>query len=159
MSREAFEKAVAALVEATRPGKANVQRATTANRTLLAACEGLDQPALNLALAQLAEGLAVRGVEHPALLATACAALVERGGNPRIALDPLLNRLEETARAALAFVRACRVAAGVSADGPADDAACIRDHGADVADQRPNLGWAWRGLSYLCQAATAMLGR
>ena len=98
MSREAFENAVAALVEATRPGRANVQAATTANRTLLAECDGLDQPALNLALAQLAEGLALRGVEHPALLATACAALVERGGNPRIALDPLLNRLPPRTR-------------------------------------------------------------
>src|SRR5262249_57110108 len=79
VSREAFERAVAALIEATRPSKANIQAATAANRTLLAECDGLDQPALNLALGQLAEGLAVRGVEHPALLATACAALVERG--------------------------------------------------------------------------------
>src|SRR5437016_4971892 len=75
MSKEAFENAVAALVEATRPGKANVPAATAANRTLLDECDDLDQPALNLALAQLAEGLAMRGVEHPALLATACAAL------------------------------------------------------------------------------------
>ena len=156
MSREAFETAAAALVEATRPGKANLQVATTANRTLLAECEGLDQPTLNLALSQLAEGLAVRGVEHPALLATACAALVERGGNPRIALDPLLNRLEESARDALAFVRACRVAAGAPADGPADEAACLREHGADVAEQNPKRGWAWRNQKrgYFRRAST-----
>src|SRR5437016_7536172 len=143
MSRETFETAVAALVEATRPGKANLQVATTANRTLLAECEGLDQPTLNLALSQLAESLAMRGVDHPALLATACAALVERGGNPRIALDPLLNRLEESAREALAFVKACRYAAGAPLDEPADDATCIREHGDSVADDTPKLGGAW----------------
>jgi len=159
VSREAFEKAVAALVEATRPNKANVQAATLANRTLLVECDGLDQPALNLALGQLAEGLAVRGVEHPALLATACAALVERGGNPRIALDPLLTRLGDVARESLAYVKACRQAAGKPADGPADDAVCIEREGAVVAGDTPKLGWAWRGLPYLCQAATAMLGR
>jgi len=159
VSREAFERAVAALIEATRPSKANIQAATAANRTLLAECDGLDQPALNLALGQLAEGLAVRGVEHPALLATACAALVERGGNPRIALDPLLTRLEAVTRESLAYVKACRHAAGLPADAPADDAVCIERHGAAVAGDTPKLGWAWRGLPYLCQAATAMLGR
>src|SRR5439155_16325307 len=33
------------------------------------------------------------------------------------------------------------------------------EHGTAVAEQKPKWGWAWRSVSYLCQAATAMLGR
>ena len=86
MAQSDFQKAVVALVEATRPGAGDAAAALEAQQRLAELAADLDVNSLNLALGQLTEALAEHKTEHPALLALGCLALVEQGANPRITI-------------------------------------------------------------------------
>lgn len=104
-------------------------------------------------------------------IALCCGALVERGLSPTIAIEPILDRLEDQiAPDALAFVEACRQAADDDPEpAPADSDAEDPDnaqrpdpteiHGERLAELMPTESRAFRALEPFSLAAIAMLSR
>jgi len=153
-----LNKAVTALLTATRPSKASIDDALAAQQEIAALAPSVDGPALNLSLSQLSEALAEPDVEHPAVISLACLSLVEQGGNPRIPLDPVLRRVRRALRLSRDFLRLCRRAAHRSEESLGDEEA-IEQFGPDLLETHPDESWAWRGLPYLCQCAQALLNQ
>lgn len=104
-------------------------------------------------------------------IALVCGALVERGLNPAIAIDPILNRIElQIAPEAVALVAACREAARddpapAATDDSAQDAEGkepvdpIDRYGEQIAAIMPSEARCFEALEPFSLAAVAMLAR
>ena len=143
-----FENAVAELAAA-----ASVDVAYACAQRLLAELDAAAAAARQRALGRLADVLPTASVDCAGVVALACGALVEHGGDPERPLDALLGRLPEVLAGASAFADACRVRA--EADG--DDA--IERYGDEVAKTMPAETVAWGALDLFASAAIAVLAR
>ncbi len=144
-----FENAVAELAVA-----ASVDDAYACAQRLLAELDWADAGAQQRALGRLADVLPTAPLDCAGVVALACGALVERGGDPERPLDALLGRLPEVLAGAAAFADACRVRAKAD-DG--DDA--IERYGDEVAKTMPAEAVAWGALDLFASAVIAVLAR
>jgi len=142
-----FENAVAELAAA-----ASVDDAYAGAQRLLAELDGADAATRQRALGRLADVLPTASVDCAGVVALACGALVEHGGDPERPLDALLGRLPEVLAGAAAFADACR------AQAKADDDA-IERYGDEVAKTMPAEAVAWGALDLFASAAIAVLAR
>ena len=95
-----------------------------------------------------------------------CGALVERGLDPKIAVDPILDRLErQITIEAIAFVEACRQAAQdeptdePKSTGGEEEADPIERHSERIAAVMPTEARSFHALEPFSMAAIAMLAR
>ena len=153
-----FENAVAELTAASAPTTASVEDAYAAAQRLLAELDTADAAAQQRALAQLADVLPSAPLECAGVVALACGALVEHGGDPDRPLDALLGRLPEALAGAVAFAGACRARAN---DAPtADDASDpVERFGDAVTEAMPAEAVAWGALELFGMALIAVLSR
>lgn len=143
-----FENAVAELAAA-----GSLDDAYACAQRLLAELDAADAAARQRALGRLADVLPTAPVDCAGVVALACGALVEHGGDPKRPLDALLGRLPEVLAGAAAFADACRARA--EADG--DDA--IERYGDEVAKTMPAETVAWGALDLFASAVIAVLAR
>ena len=144
-----FENAVAELAAAA-PAD-SVDDAYACAQRLLAELDGADPAARQRALGRLADVLPTAPLGCAGVVALACGALVEHGGDPERPLDALLGRLPEVLASAAAFADACRARAN------ADDA--VERYGDEVAKTMPAESVAWGALDLFASAAIAVLAR
>jgi hypothetical protein len=160
-----LEQVVSDLTKAARVPEIPVTELAPHVRKLLDAANSASTEDCNAALRNLASVLRLENCAHPALLAVACAALVERGGEPDLVFDPLVARLDDLLHAALAFYESCRAARAESQgveleeEELAGDTASLEQFGTQTAQEMPEHAQAWHGLSPLCSAIIALLGR
>lgn len=132
-----------------------------------------DRPGAEAALRRLAEEV-IDAPTRPDVAGTValfCGALVESGLDPRIAINPILERLErQIAPDALAFVGACRQAAEDASAPPSEggeseqdndqeQADPVEQHGERIAELMPAEGLAFQALEPFSLATVAMLSR
>jgi hypothetical protein len=154
-----FENAVADLIAAAGPGEDTVEEAYACAQRLLAELETADAAAQQRALAGLADVLPTAPLACAGVVALACGALVENGGDPERPLDGLLARLPEALAGAAAFADACRDRAknGPAADEDAGDP--VERFGDDVTETMPAEAVAWGALELIGMAFIAVLSR
>ncbi len=149
-----FENAVADLAAAAAPSADLVDDAYACAQRLLAELEAADPAACQRALGRLADVLPTAPVDCAGVVALACGALVERGGDPERPLDALLGRLPEVLAGAAAFADACRARARAG-----DDADAVERYGDEVANTMPSEVVAWGALDLFASATIAVLAR
>ena len=134
-----FEQAAVDLAAAAAPDRDAVEDAYAAAQRMLAEVETADAAAAQRALARLADVLPTAALGCAGVVALACGALVENGGDPDRPLDGVLGRLPEALAGATAFADACRDRAK---NAPPDD----EDEGGDpvAALRRRDRGGAAR---------------
>jgi hypothetical protein len=158
MPEQAFDQAVSTLIRATSPEGGDLDAALDANRLIGELLSDTAEEEKNAALDRLAPILLVRGIQHPALLAMTCADIVDRGGNPLIAIDCALIKLSQTVDELHAFVAASQAHAR-SVGAVLSDAEALGKYGGVVVNAQPQFDQAWRGLPFLCQSACAILNQ
>ena len=103
-----FEQAAVDLAAAAAPDRDAVEDAYAAAQRMLAEVETADAGPRQRALARLADVLPTAALGLAGVVALACGALVENGGDPDRLLDGVLGRLPEALAGATAFADACR---------------------------------------------------
>jgi hypothetical protein len=160
-----LEQIVGDLTKAARVPDAAVTELAPHVKKLLEAAGGASAEDRNAALRELAAVLRLDDCPHPALLAVACAALVEHGGEPDLVIDPISARLDDLLHGALHFYESCRAAraeaqgAEMEEEDLARDTESLAQFGAQVAQQMPDHAQAWHSLKPVCSAVVALLGR
>jgi hypothetical protein len=158
MPVQTFDQAVTTLIRATSPDSGDLDAALDANRLISEHLSDATDVEKNSALDRLAPALLVPGVEHAALLAMTCADIVDRGGNPQIAIDCVLVKVSQAAGELLEFVAASQAHAR-SVGAVLSDAGALGKFGALIALTKPHYDQAWRGLPFLCQSASAIMNQ
>jgi hypothetical protein len=96
-------------------------------------------------------------------VALCCGGLVERGADPEIMREVVVERLGAILPNAAAFATAAlELAAAENAAAEAadnDPVALVDEYGNSVAQQQPRLAWAWTATDLFGRAAIAMLAR
>jgi hypothetical protein len=160
-----LEQVVGDLTKAARVPDAPVTEVAPHVKKLLETAGGASAEDRNAALRDLASVLGLDNCAHPALLAVACASLVEHGGEPDLVLDPLVARLDDMLHGALAFYESCRAARAESQGTEAEEEDLARDtdslqqFGPQIAQEMPDYAQAWHGLKPMCSAVIVLLGR
>jgi hypothetical protein len=155
-----LEQIVGDLTRAARVTDAPVTELAPLVKKLLEAAASAGTEDCNAALRNLAAVLRLDNCAHPALLAVACASLVERGGEPDLVLDPIIARLDDLLHGALHFYESCRAArAEPEEEDLARDTESLQQFGPQVAQQMPDEAQAWHSLKPVCSAVIALLAR
>jgi hypothetical protein len=160
-----LEQVVGELTKAARVPDAPVTELAPHVKKLLEAAGSASTEDCNAALRNLAAVLRLDNCAHPALLAVACASLVERGGEPDLVLDPIIARLDDLLHGALEFYESCRAAraesrgARLEEEDLARDVESLQQFGAQTAQEMPDHAQAWHSLKPVCSAVVALLGR
>jgi hypothetical protein len=164
-----LEMAVKLLSAAAGPGGGSVQETYEGLAAVLEEAEHAEATARNQALAQLATVIAATDVTRASLVSLGCGALVESGGDPRLALGAVLGRLPAVLTQADIFAELCRDLAEeppseldvhpdeADAEPPATN--YVDEFGAMVAEEMPEEAQAWTAVEPFCMGAIAMLSR
>ncbi|HEV3144213.1 MAG TPA: hypothetical protein VGZ47_10040 [Gemmataceae bacterium] len=158
MPENNLDQAVNALIISTCPETSNLDAALEANRAIGELLADTSEEQKNAALDRLAPAMLVPGVEHPALLAMTCADIVDRGGNPLIAVDCVLVKVSQAVDELQEFVATCQKHARTAGEA-LSDADALGKYGGVVVQSQPHFDQAWRGLPFLCQSASAILNQ
>ena len=153
-----FENTVAELIAASGPAAASVEDAYAAAQRFLAELDTADAAAQQRALGRLADVLPTAPLDCAGVVALACGALVEHGGDPERPLDALLGRLPEVLAGAGCLRRRLPRRAK---DAPAadDDADLVERFGDAVTETTPAEAVAWAALDLFASAVLAVLAR
>ncbi len=154
-----FEQAAADLASAAAPDRDAVEDAYAAAQRMLAELETADAAARQRALAQLADVLPKAALGCAGVVALACGALVENGGDPDRPLDGVLGRLPEALAGATAFADACRDHAKTAPPDDEDGGDPVQRFGDVIAEARPAEAVAWGVLDLIGMAVLAVLSR
>ena len=154
-----FEQAAADLAAAAAPDRDSVEDAYACAQRMLAELETADDAAKQRALAKLADALPAAPLGCAGVVALACGALVENGGDPDRPLDGILGRLPDALAGAAAFADACRERANSAPPAGDDDGNPVERFGDEVSGARPAEAVAWAALDLLGMAAVAVLSR
>ncbi len=139
-----IEQAAIDLAAAAAPDRDAVEDAYAAAQRMLAEVETADAAACQRALARLADVLPTAALGCAGVVALACGALVENGGDPDRPLDGVLGRLPEALVGATAFADACRDhAKNAPPDDDEDDGDPVQRFGDVVSEARPSEAVAW----------------
>ena len=122
---------------------------------------------LDDSLTRLADSVATAEMPGAAIVALCCGAIVERGGNPDVALDAVLSRLPETLSGAQLFAEACEEAAADDDDrlestenvDDNENKDPVEKFGERIALQMPDNVNAYNAVEPLGAAAIALLSR
>jgi hypothetical protein len=136
-------------------------------QTLLEAANRLDDGMRNRVLQRLAGIIEQTDGPRASALALGCGALVEAGGEPDIALGPVLDHLPAMLASAAVFYRACEEADAANPEEEEDgeegeeeeDGSCVDRFGYEVSQRLPEEGLAWVSLEPMGLGAIAMLSR
>jgi hypothetical protein len=153
-----FEQAVTDLAAAAGPDRGSVEDAYACAQRMLAELETADDAAQQRALGRLSDVLPAAPLGCAGVVALACGALVERGGDPERPLDGALARLPEALAGSAAYADACRDR-GREAPDDGEAGNPIERFGDEVAEALPAEAVAWAALDLLGMAAIAVLSR
>ncbi len=153
-----FEQASTDLAAAAAPERDALDDAYACAQRMLAEIDAADAAARQRALAQLSDVLPTAALGCAGVVALACGALVENGGDPDRPLDGILRRLPEALAGATAFADACRDRAkqAPAEDGDGDPIQRFED---EVAEAMPAEAVAWAAFDLFGMAALAVLSR
>jgi hypothetical protein len=164
-----LDKAVESLVAAAGPERGSVPETYEGLAAVLEEAERAAESSRNRALVRLAAVIAATDVTRASLVSLGCGALVESGGEPRLALSVILDRLPAVLTRAAAFAGVCRELAetppedlDINPEAEADPfvgGSYVDEYGAIVAEEMPAESQAWTALEPLCMGAIAMLSR
>jgi len=138
-------------------------------RALLEQIEA-DSGTSNRLLNHFAELIAQTDGPRASALSIGCGALVENGGDPEIALLPVLEHLPDLLAGAIVFNNTCEALAHAApakqkeqdkanAEDEAQPASPVEEFGHQVQQEKPAEAMAWLSLEPLCMGAIAMLSR
>jgi hypothetical protein len=117
-----------------------------------------DSGICNRLLNHFAELIAQTDGPRASALAIGCGALVENGGDPDIALLPMLEQLPELLAGALVFHNACAALAHAVPEDQ-EQPSPVQEFGQQVQREMPGEALAWLSLGPLCTGAIALLSR
>ncbi len=115
-----------------------------------------DSGVSNRLLNHFAELIAQTDGPRASALALGCGTLVENGGDPEIALLPVLQHLPELLAGALVFQNACVARSQADPAGQPDQ---VEEFGHELQQEMPAEAMAWLSLEPHCLGAIAMLSR
>ncbi len=134
-------------------------------RALLGRLEA-DSGTCNRLLNHFAELIAQTDGPRASALAIGCGSLVENGGDPDMALLPILEHLPDLLATAMVFNERCEALAQAARHQSAGEAreevqepAPVEEFGAQVQQEMPREALAWLSLEPLCLGAIALLSR
>ncbi|WP_165073733.1 hypothetical protein [Paludisphaera rhizosphaerae] len=157
--------AITEAIQRARDPQGSIEEVGEALRTAFSRREASDRRAVEKAMGRLADKIidAPTRTDAAATAALYCGGLVERGLDPTIAVEAVLNRIErQIGPEALAFASACKKAAPKkrkrSADAE-DQMDPVEEFGDQVAQRMPAETGSFQMLEPFSLAAVAMLGR
>ena len=156
-----MDDAVAEMARVARSGTSTTAAFEDAVRGVWDAAARNPAPITSAAIRAMLPLLSIASPVRAGFVALCCGGLVERGAEPDIAREVIVQRLRAILPDAAAFAAAALElnAAQSTTDEDADPAAIVDELASQVAQQHSTLAWAWTGLDLFGRAAIAMLGR
>jgi hypothetical protein len=152
-----FEQSVETLLRASHAARERYPETNASAEVVVKLGARASTKQRNAALALLADPITSAEIPHGPLVAIACGALVEQGGDAHLVGQAILQRFTVLLGAAGVFVAACRAAAVAEGVGDDDADSIVERYTPRLGPEMPEHANAWGSLDIMCRPALAIL--